>query len=299
MAIAAGLFLIGLSFAPDAEARTSCSYTGAPSNLLTVNTTGEAITEIRRKGQEIVIRESFARPRPCSGGVPTVLNTDTITVVVEAFVELRLGGGPFAPGATPEAEGASEIEVELSVREGFGEVVGTPRDDEFHWGPGGAHAGLNLNARSAGDQDIDVTLTGREHVFLDAKGAAGNDTIIPAPGAVVPDGGDSDGGRGDDLLIAPQNGALLVGGSGNDVLSGGRSSDGLYGGTGNDRVAGGGGRDRLLGGPGRALLSGGRGRDSIDARDSTRDGVRCGPGRDSVRADRRDRLRGCELISRR
>jgi len=29
-----------------------------------------------------------------------------------SFVDLDLSGGAFAPGATPEAEGASEIEIE-------------------------------------------------------------------------------------------------------------------------------------------------------------------------------------------
>lgn len=298
--VVTGLAVLGLTVIPDAQARTTCSYTGPPTNLLTVTTTREESGEISRVGQQIVVNEFLGRPRACSGGDPTVLNTDTIRVETPGFltsVDLRLDGGPFAPGATAEAEGASEIEVVFSGRDAFGEVVGTRHADEFHWGPGGAGTGLNLNPRSSGDQDVDVTIDHRRG-FLIANGAAGNDRIIPAPGVRVPDVF-SQGGRGDDLLVAPLNGGgVLEGESGDDVLTGGRSFDNLQGGSGNDRVLAGSGQDQIDGGPGRDLLSGGGGSDRIDARDSKRDRVRCGPGRDSVSADERDRLRGCELVSR-
>jgi hypothetical protein len=69
---------------------------------------------------------------------------------------------------------------------GFAEVGGTRGADEFHWGPGpGNHPGLNLNPRDAGDRDVDVTVRGLE-AFLIANGAAGDDTIVPAPGARFP-----------------------------------------------------------------------------------------------------------------
>jgi Ca2+-binding RTX toxin-like protein len=188
-----------------------------------------------------------------------------------------------------------------SGRGAFGEVDGTRSADEFHWGPGPAnHAGLNLNPGDARDQDVDVTVRG-QFAFLVANGAAGNDTIVPAPGAPFPnDGVYSEGGRGGDRLVAPRNsGGILEGGAGNDVLIGGRPRYLLYGGRGNDRLDGGGGRDQLIGGRGRDLLSGERGRDHINARDSKRDRVKCGPGREFVRADPGDRLRGCEVVRRR
>jgi hypothetical protein len=42
-------------------------------------------------------------------------HTDTIRVLSPelAFPEVLLALGPFAPGATPELEGASEIEIEF------------------------------------------------------------------------------------------------------------------------------------------------------------------------------------------
>lgn len=302
-AVVAGLVLLGVSFAPDAQARTRCSYAGPPTNVLTVTVSGDLSSGvIKRKGLEITANEFLARPRPCSGGTPTVLNTDTISVLLspEALsADVRLDGGPFAPGATPETEGASEIEIQFSGADSIASIVGTPRGDEFHWGPGGAHAGVNLNPRSAGDKDVDVTTRG-QGTFLVAQGAGGNDTIIGEPGVLVNDGVFAEGGRGNDVLSAPPGtGGILDGGPGNDAIAGGRLSDLLDGGAGNDRVAGGGGPDDIVGGPGKDRLFGGAGRDSIKSRDSKRDTVRCGPGRDRVTADRRDRVRGCERISRR
>jgi hypothetical protein len=297
------LLLMGVCFAPGAEAQTSCSYSGA-TRLLTVRSVESDVLEetgfgvIRRKGSEIVVGELLQPPTPCSGGVPTVFNTDTIRVLPRrgAFVDLRLGGGPFAPGAMPESEGAPEIEIEFSGFFALGTVVGTPGADEFQWGRGGAHAGLNLNPRDAGDEDVDVTARG-EAAFLDAHGGAGNDTIIPGPGdPAVPNEHWSDGGPGNDRLIAPRDtDGTLDGGPGNDLITGGRVPDALSGGAGDDQVTGGGGADRMNGGRGHDLLAGGRGRDLIEARDGMRDRVRCGSGRDRVHADRRDRLRGCEV----
>jgi hypothetical protein len=300
---AATLLVLGVSFAPDAQARTSCSYAGPPANAMTVTVSGSNIGlgAVKRRGLEITANEFLDPPKPCSGGTPTVFNTDTISVVLRqlASVDLRLDGGPFAPGATPETEGASEIEIQLSGANSQGNLVGTPRGDEFHWGPGGAHAGLNFNPRSAGDKDVDVTISGRD-AFLVAQGAGGTDTITVEPGALISDGIFTEGGRGNDVLNAPQgSGSILFGQSGNDAIAGGRYADDIDGGRGNDRITGGGGPDHITGGPGRDRLLGGTGRDHINSRDSKRDTVRCGPGRDRVKADRHDRLRGCERISRR
>ena len=42
--------------------------------------------------------------------------------------------------------------------------------------------------------------------------------------------------------------------------------------------------------------TGGAGRDNITSRNGIREIVSCGPGRDQVRADQDDRLRGCERV---
>lgn len=53
------------------------------------------------------------------------------------------------------------------------------------------------------------------------------------------------------------------------------------------------GNDDIDPGRGRDVVRAGRGDDTIDVRRGGRDIVRCGGGDDRVRADRRDRLRGC------
>lgn len=91
----------------------------------------------------------------------------------------------------------------------------------------------------------------------------------------------------------------LRGGAGSQELLGLRGDDGLRGEDGADCLVGGAGKDALRGGDGRDDLDGGAGGDSFNSRDGTRDRVVCGPGRDRVKADRKDRLRGCERVARR
>ena len=297
------LVLLCVSFAPAAQARTRCAYAGPPANVMTVTVSGSlADGIIERRGLEISASEFLEQPRPCTGGTPTVLNTDTIRVVLSGAAlgaDVRLGRGPFAPGATPEAEEASEIEIRVSGSDALANVVATPAGDELHWGPGGVHPGLNLNPRAAADTDVDVTISGPD-AFLVAQGAGGSDRITGGPGTPGGDGVFSQGGSGSDVLEVPEReGGILDGESGNDRITGGRLDDQLDGGRGNDRVNGGSGPDHITGGPGRDRLVGGAGRDLIVSRDSRRDLVRCGPGRDRVTADRRDRVSGCERVNRR
>jgi hypothetical protein len=86
----------------------------------------------------------------------------------------------------------------------------------------------------------------------------------------------------------------LVGTPHDDRLYGLSGSDVLVGHAGFDLLTGGNGRDLLIGGPGVDVLQGGAGADRVDARDGGADVVHCGPGHDTVRADRADRLSGCE-----
>ena len=298
-AAALGILLVAALPVPGAQARTSCGYAGAPARVLTVEVTGVGVIgEIRRQGHQIVVNEFLERAQPCAGGTPTVFNTDTIEVRLgrDSFADLRLGGGPFAPGATPEAEGASEIEVRVSGDDVLANVVGTRGPDELRWGAAGATAGLNVNPGIARDRDVDVTIAGSDS-FLVASGAAGNDTIVGEPGARIAGTVFSVGGRGADLLKTPAAGGILDGGPGADRLLGSRGQDMLAGGSGDDRVAGGRGWDQIIGGPGRDRLRGGPGDDLIDSRDRAVDVVHCGPGGDSLTADRRDRARGCERVS--
>jgi hypothetical protein len=319
------LVLVGVCSAPPAVARTRCSYSGPPANVLTVTADRGALTEVIRRGQRIIARELLERPAKCAGGIPTIFNTDTIHVSVgtdDDFVDLFLGGGPFAPGATPEPEGASEIEIEIQfgLSGGLANVHGTRRADEFHWGPGPEpEPGLNLNPRTAGDVDVDVTARGGPQTILDVEAGPGDDTIIPEPGPSFPNSGVAVfGDEGNDTLVAlPNSESILDGGDGNDTLTGGGLHDFMIAFGGNDRLIGGGGADSMYGGRGRDFLDGGPGRDLVDGErgpdrvfagpgrdrifsiDHQRERIGCGAGRDRAWADRGDRLRGCERVRRR
>jgi hypothetical protein len=67
------LSLLGVSFAPGAEAQTSCSYAGA-TRLLAVSARSDVLAEVKRKGSEIVVGEYLEPPTRCSGG-PKRLST--------------------------------------------------------------------------------------------------------------------------------------------------------------------------------------------------------------------------------
>jgi hypothetical protein len=122
------------------------------------------------------------------------------------------------------------------------------------------------------------------------------------------------GTPGPDNLRGTADGDRLSGLAGDDILRGEGGADCLIGGPGDDRVEGGGGRDEVSTGtgndridevgyeyragwtpdPGRNSVEAGGGRDAVDVANGERDVVRCGPGRDSVRADRDDTLKACE-----
>jgi Ca2+-binding RTX toxin-like protein len=106
-------------------------------------------------------------------------------------------------------------------------------------------------------------------------------------------------------LAGAGSAATIVGTSGADVLKGSKKGDELHGLVGDDRLYGYRGSDRLMGGRGadvlvgggaRDYLDGGAGNDRIFSRDGMIDRVVCGPGRDTVVADRQDHVRfDCEV----
>ena len=107
------------------------------------------------------------------------------------------------------------------------------------------------------------------------------------------------GGSGRDRLSGGSGRDRLSGGSGRDRLSGGSGRDRLSGGSGNDVLKGGSGDDVLSGGRGKNTLSGGSGNDRLNIDDGRRDKANCGPGRDRVIADPKDKVTGCEKVTRR
>jgi Ca2+-binding RTX toxin-like protein len=174
----------------------------------------------------------------------------------------------------------------------------------------------NVRNGTRGKDTITGTIAGdRIH------GLAGNDLIRALPGAdclfgdagsdvLSGDAGNDrlDGGAGNDRLLGgPGNDRetgdagrdILEGATGTDYLDGGASTDQVRGGLGNDTVKGGAGNDFMSGGPGKDKIYGGPGNDKIDSRDKTRDVVDCGPGKDTVTADKVDVVKHCERVGRR
>ncbi|HWI74152.1 MAG TPA: hypothetical protein VNT55_19485 [Baekduia sp.] len=113
-------------------------------------------------------------------------------------------------------------------------------------------------------------------------------------------GGDDclEGGDGDDTLDGGSGDDKLTGAAGRDRLVGGSDDDTLSGGAGNDRLAGGAGKDTISPGVGRDTVAAGAGNDTINAADGVRETIDCGPGKDAVRADKKDRLKHCEKVTR-
>ena len=126
-------------------------------------------------------------------------------------------------------------------------------------------------------------------------GGFGNDSILGEAGRDR-----VNGERGRDRISGGSSNDTISAGSSGDRVTGGGGNDRVNGNSGNDSITGNGGRDRLKGSSGRDKLSGGSGGDRIDARDGRRDRVNCGRGRDTVIADRKDRVaRNCERVRRR
>jgi RTX calcium-binding nonapeptide repeat (4 copies) len=323
--------------APDAgafrvpPAQLTCSYEGAPANTVTF-TSGLALDDVgvERDGDQIkFFTEQFYGWRPkgkkkikwhrivqsaACNVVPTVHNTDQIVVKTDpdesTDVNISLEGGPLGPGATPEADGTSEIETRIESSPGEDvKFVGGSANDWFRFGTTGGVQGVNLNAQEeANTPDVDATavLAPPSPPFEDdwpgawARTGAGNDRVTteggpefdgPLGGAVI-----EQGGSGDDALSATSARFTgLNGGPGNDTISAAGRYTIIRAGTGNDVVIGGPGQQFVELGKGHDFASTGPGKDGISAFDHTRDRVLCGPGRDFVGRDRADKAPGCEL----
>ena len=262
-----------------AQTAASCSFDPQARSLALSMPRGQVSSSLRRRGDAITF-EQFdigvfeTQVVQCSGPQPTVTNTDTIVATDGGGkdpidgLDIELSGGPFAPGATPEPDGTSEIEFEVSFGRGIFigggvTVYGTAGRDSIRLGELQNGSGVNLNA-SESEPDADVTFPGRRpDVFVVGEG-----------------GPDRISGNGGPEFTGPYDrGSIFVGERGADRLIGGERRDSLYGGRGPDRFRG-------LGGS-----------DVIYARDGVKDSIHCGSGADDAEADGRDVLHSCEDVS--
>lgn len=142
--------------------------------------------------------------------------------------------------------------------------------------------------------------SGRDMVFYDNSDSVLADCELQV--LVFDEGFLYEGTSGADRIIVDQGPSRVDGGAGNDrlgatLLAGDIT---LNGESGHDRLAGNASNDTLDGGSGRDMIFGAEGDDTIRAADGSTDTVSCGPDRDRVIADRRDRVRrDCERVSRR
>ena len=102
------------------------------------------------------------------------------------------------------------------------------------------------------------------------------------------------GGTGSDSLYLGAGGGVALGEAGRDLLVGSPKSDALAGGGSGDVILGGAGNDVLRGDAATDAMDAGPGDDAIVADDGLPEVVACGPGSDTVFADRSDVLLDCE-----
>lgn len=244
MASAAIVALQIVAVAPHARAGDiTCQINGTTATVTLVDVVNGL--RVQRIGQDVV----FGTPNLGGQSCGTVTTIDTYNIDAEgtANVFFDLNGGPFAPGATAETTGASEIEFTISdvFQDYRFNLFGSNDDDGFAVGQrllqqGGAFVtGLQVNLNAVLDgsvPDSDVTVRAFPETVestprwgddqFSAQGWGG--TFSATEPATFPvalsDGFGSDsytGGFGDDVMHADVNGEI----SGGDIFFGGEGRD--------------------------------------------------------------------------
>jgi Ca2+-binding RTX toxin-like protein len=217
-------------------------------------------------------------------------------------LEMNGGGGGDTIAGT--AGLASLIKLRMNGGQGNDTLIGSDGDDVMDAGPGDdtmvCGAGHDVMAGNDGDDRM-VWSHGDASDVMD--GQAGNDTaeVNGAPGdgdhfTVKPAATRVRFERVNlvpfSLDIATTERLLVQASGGDDRIRGANGLAGVIAGS----FHGEGGDDTITGTDAEDLLSGGTGRDVIRARDNAADRVRCDAGSDLARVDRRDRVRGCEVV---
>jgi Ca2+-binding RTX toxin-like protein len=270
--------LLGLlGMAPPAVAAASCSFDAATATV-TASVSGFTPETSLRNTMSVDEGAILFEGDRC--GEATTKNTDAIVVTGtgrdDVFV-VDKRSGLFAPGATPDPAGSSEIEFQVDLGGGpdLLRIFGTRGPDRIVVGSSGvdldddAAANITMTRMAAlvlglGGDDVlsgrGGADTGGEHeLFLGLFGGGGRDRLVG--------GSRSDtlvGGGGADVLAGRGGGDILVGRAGRDVLKRGGGGDLLIGGRGRDRMSGGPGHDQLRGVAGNDLLRGGPGHDEMN-----------------------------------
>jgi RTX calcium-binding nonapeptide repeat (4 copies) len=232
-----------------AVAATTCELSSGVLDVTMTATNNTA--ELIVASGEILVFGSVG-PVTCTGGAPTVSNTNAISVhnvpgLVDNEVVLN-EPNKFAPGLVAEA-GDDEIEIFVNLNNGDSSELrlnALVAGASFVFGTGG----INANA-TAGEDQPDVDIVPTMVPILAANGNSGPDLMV------------AQGGRGTGGPLAES--ITLSGGPGNDNLGGGEAADVIVGGLGRDDLKGFGAADIVVGGAEPSILSGGAGDDSLRA----------------------------------
>jgi hypothetical protein len=272
-----------------ASAAATCSFDSDTATVHVVIPEFEAAT-LSRSGEAIHLDGAAC-------GAATVTNTNLVLFVDDQVgppgkpsITIDLSGGPLAPGATPEADGSSEIEIWHEISDFPGadllRVIGTDGDDPievlegYSEGTFGAWLDIDVGAGLDGEGDIGINLFERFEFDLgkgdDRLGLDGTGGFMPpmvlrgGPGDdVLPDGTHPDeiyGGSGRDLLVCYQDVFIdltqdtFFGGGAEQPFSGIEDVQALSFGNG---IQGDAGSNLLIGGPGTDFIEGRGGNDEI------------------------------------
>lgn len=241
LAASAALFLT--TAARSARADGTCTF-DATTGVMQIQMSG---TTVLRPQPNQILMDNV----PC--GAATLTTVDTIQIAGSGNLRLDTRSRPFAPGRTPEADGASEIEIDVEV---------TSATIQFNLGAGPDVLVLtDTQGDFFGDGDLDDFTFDGAHRYTVIAGAG--DDLIDGSALVVSDA-TLMGGAGDDFL---RGGRIMHGDDGDDILIARAGSSATFdGGPGDDVSIGGAGPDRFMTGriaDGADVFIGGAGVDSI------------------------------------
>ena len=225
-------------------------------------------------------------------GIGAIFGGDATDSLVGNDLPNPLNGDNGADGLS--GRGGDDRIIAASYNDVGADAVGleTRGADTIDCGPGFDTVFFD---RSDSPQNCERRVLVREFGYV-YEGSSGADRIVAEFGPAF-----VHGRSGDDRLGVSRfaGGASLFGHDGDDRLAGNTGSDRLDGGLGDDLLFGAEGDDRISANRGRDRISAGPGADTVSARDGMTDTVTCGSGRDTVSADRRDRVsRDCERVRR-
>src|SRR5215203_1659616 len=160
-------------------------------------------------------------------------------------------------------------------------MLGEAGDDTLVWNPGD------------GDDTMDGA-DGNDTIEVNGGGGGEQFTVKPSstPGRVQFDRTGPTPPGPFNLDIGTSENLVLNAGGGDDTITGSKGLAGLIKSTFN----GDDGNDRITGTDGEDVLNGGMGDDIIHARDKAEDRIDCGSGFDLARVDKRDVVRGCNIV---